>query len=103
MPARVRAFAGLAGAAVEAWHMKTELGREPGPDAETVGVEVEDFIDKLGLSRRLHMSPRTVDAWMRRGLLPYYKLGRLVRFKWSEVEPLLTKCHVCRERIKAGF
>ena len=65
---------------------------------------VETFIDKQEVSKRLRMRPRTVDAWMRRGLLPYYKLGRVVRFKWSEVEVHLSKrCRVCRELTKAGL
>jgi excisionase family DNA binding protein len=49
-------------------------------------VEVEGFIDKREVSRRLRTSMRTVDEWMRLGLLPYYKLGSSVRFKWSEIE-----------------
>jgi len=84
--------------------MKTDLGSESGSGAEAVSGAVEDFIDKLEVSRRLRMRPRTVDAWMRRGLLPYYKLGRVVRFKWSEVDAHLVKqCHVCREVTKAGL
>ena len=43
------------------------------------------------------MRPRTIDDWMKRGLLPYYKVGRSVRFKWSEVEAhLAADCRVCR-------
>ena len=46
----------------------------------------EPFIDKAEVGKRLGMRPRTIDDWMERGLLPFYKLGRSVRFKWSEVE-----------------
>jgi excisionase family DNA binding protein len=45
------------------------------------------------------MRPRTVDDWMKRGLLPYYKVGHAVRFKWSEVEAHLAQ--TCRV-VKAG-
>ncbi|HNW08038.1 MAG TPA: hypothetical protein PK202_14260 [Verrucomicrobiota bacterium] len=65
---------------------------------------VEEYIDKREVGKRLRMQPRTVDAWMRRGLLPYYKLGRVVRFKWSEVECHLSeRCRVVRELTKAGL
>ena len=58
---------------------------------------VEGFIDKVEVAKRLDKKLRTVDNWMRRGLLPYYKIGRSVSFKWSEVETHLGQnCRVCR-------
>ena len=60
----------------------------------------EPFIDKAEVGRRLGMRPRTVDDWMSRGLLPFYKLGRSVRFKWSEVEShLAANYRVCRRNL----
>ena len=47
---------------------------------------VEEFVNKSEVARRLRRQVRTVDNWMRRGILPYYKIGRSVSFKWSEVE-----------------
>lgn len=56
---------------------------------------VEEFIGKREAGRRLSLRPRTIDDWMKRGLLPYYKVGRSVRFKWSEVEQHLGRnCRV---------
>lgn len=84
--------------------MTAELGSVHLADAGVAGGAVEDFIDKAELCRRLKARPRTVDAWMQRGLLPYYKLGRAVRFRWSEVQSHLEeRCHVCREFTKAGL
>ncbi len=62
------------------------------------GQPVEGFINKVELARRLGKKLRTVDNWMRRGLLPYYKIGgRSVSFRWNEVvEHLKETCHVCR-------
>ena len=55
----------------------------------------EPFIEKPEVGKRLGMRPRTIDDWMKRGLLPYYKVGRSVRFKWSEVEAhLAANCRV---------
>ncbi len=57
---------------------------------------VEEFINKAEVARRLKKQIRTIDNWMKRGILPYYKIGRSVVFKWSEVEAALArKCRVC--------
>ncbi|MHB8521872.1 MAG: helix-turn-helix transcriptional regulator [Limisphaerales bacterium] len=58
----------------------------------------EGFIDKGELARRLNKSVRTVDNWMRQGLLPYYKIGgKSVSFRWSEVvEHLRERCQIRR-------
>lgn len=58
---------------------------------------VEEFINKNEVARRLGKTLRTVDNWMQRGLLPYFKIGRSVSFKWSDVEKHLAQtCRVCR-------
>ena len=57
----------------------------------------EGFIGKTEVAQRLNKTLRTVDNWMQRGLLPYYKIGRSVVFKWSDVESHLTQtCRVSR-------
>jgi excisionase family DNA binding protein len=45
----------------------------------------EILLDKPGIARRLNKSVRTVDAWMKRGRLPYIKVGRSVLFRWGTV------------------
>jgi excisionase family DNA binding protein len=55
------------------------------PDAKPTTIE-EGFITKPEVAKRLRKTLRTVDNWMNRGLLPYYKIGRSVCFRWSEVE-----------------
>jgi excisionase family DNA binding protein len=57
----------------------------------------DGFIGKTEVARRLNKTLRTVDNWMKRGLLPYYKIGRSVSFKWSDVEThLKASCRVSR-------
>jgi hypothetical protein len=46
----------------------------------------EGFIGKAELARRLGKTTRTVDAWMKRGILPFFKPDRSVLFRWSDVE-----------------
>ena len=45
----------------------------------------EILVDKREAARRLNKSVRTVDAWMKRGRLPYFKVGRSVLFRWSVI------------------
>ena len=46
----------------------------------------EGYIDKRECARRLGRTPRSVDTYMALGMVPFYKLGRTVAFKWSEVD-----------------
>ena len=57
----------------------------------------EPFITKVVVAERIDVKVRTVSRLMRRGVLRYYKLGELVRFKWSEVESDM------REHFQVGF
>ncbi len=62
--------------------MTANTGQENDPQHEA-------YISKSELGRRLNKQERTITYWMQRGWLPYYKIGRTVRFKWSEVEASL--------------
>jgi len=37
------------------------------------------------LAPKLRRSPRTIQAWMRQGKVPYLKVGKSVLFRWSDV------------------
>ncbi len=63
-----------------------EAGEKQVEPTGSIDPAVEGFIDKPEVGRRLRAGLRTVEEWMRLGLLPYYKIGNSVRFKWSEVE-----------------
>jgi len=51
--------------------------------------EIERATDGLDTKRevaaRLRRSTRTVDDWMRKGKLPYLKIGKTVLFRWQDV------------------
>jgi len=59
-----------------------------GPEQAAVAVAPgpEGYIDKRELAKRLGRTPRSVDTYMALGMVPFYKLGRTVAFKWSEVD-----------------
>ena len=50
----------------------------------------ECFISKTEVATRLGMTARTIEHWMRRGIIPYLKIGKgrraTVLFKWADIE-----------------
>ncbi len=71
-------------------------GRETGDGKRPPTEPFEPFITKLAVAERLQVEIRTVSRLMCRGVLRYYKVGPMVRFKWSEVESDLREhFHVC--------
>ena len=80
-------------------HLSPALTPSQTDHSEPSGNEImpEGFIGKKEVARRLNKGIRTVDYWMERGILPYYKIGRSVEFKWSEIEAHLAQtCRVAR-------
>lgn len=70
----------------------------PGDTSQTAAqLAVEPFIDKHEVALRLGRTTRTVDNLMRRGFVPYYKVGFRVQFRWSEIQSHLAQtCRICR-------
>ena len=60
-------------------------------------IGVEPYINKRQVARRMGRTVRSVNNLMRRGMIPYYKLGHCVVFRWSEIQSHLAKtCRVVR-------
>lgn len=45
----------------------------------------DEILEKSEAADRLKISTRTLDEWMRRGRVPFLKIGKTVRFRWNEV------------------
>jgi len=45
----------------------------------------DELLKKRQLAARLQQSTRTTDDWMRKGKLPYLKIGKTVLFRWQDV------------------
>ena len=59
---------------------------EPQDTTPMTRQEFEGYIDKRELARRIGKTVRTVDTWMAKGWIPFYKVGRTVCFRYSEVD-----------------
>lgn len=62
---------------------------------------MNDIISVASLSQRLDCSPKTIRDWLYRQRktasvdpLPHYRIGGLVRFRWSEVEAWILRRRV---------
>lgn len=48
------------------------------------------FISKTDVAVRLGKTPRTIEHWMRQGVIPHIKIGKgrraTVLFKWADIE-----------------
>jgi len=45
----------------------------------------DEILEKPETARRLKISTRTLDQWMRDGRVPFLKIGKTVRFRWTDV------------------
>ena len=55
-------------------------------DTEQVINRVTDgLLDKREVAARLRISPRTLDSWLRKKRIPFFKIGTTVRFRMSDV------------------
>jgi hypothetical protein len=62
---------------------------QPAPEPE--------YLTKLQVAEKLRRNVRTVENYMRRGILPYYKLGHTVQFRWCDIQKHLeTHFKVCQ-------
>lgn len=50
---------------------------------------MEDLLTAAQVGKKLSIKTRTIYEWVRCGLIPHVKLGRLVRFRQDEVEKWL--------------
>lgn len=61
----------------------------------------ERLLTKSEVADRCQKTTRTVENWMDQGLLPYYKVGGSVLFKWDDVLAHLDRtCRVVRSNGK---
>ena len=52
------------------------------------------LLRKRELAQQLAISKRTLDVWMQKGRILFLKVGRSVRFRWSDVLEKLSEYRV---------
>lgn len=61
---------------------------------------LSDYEDGLFTPKELSKLLKVSKPWpyimVKRGLLPYYKMGKVIRFKWSDIEAFLERSRVER-------
>lgn len=50
---------------------------------------VNNYLSVAQLSTKLDIKPRTIRAWIFKRQIPYVKIGKLVRFKDTDIEHFL--------------
>lgn len=54
----------------------------------------DELLTKRELAAKLKVSVRTLDDWMRRGRIVYLKIGKTVRYRYSDVLEKLSTLRV---------
>jgi hypothetical protein len=62
--------------------------------AASSGSEEPELLTKIQIAQRLQKTTRCVDSWMKRGYLPYFKVGRSVLFRWADVVESLNRYRI---------
>ena len=58
----------------------------PQPQTTVEAATYDPVLTKRQLAAHLQVSLRTIDNWYQKGHLPHYKIGRMVRFRLSDIQ-----------------
>ena len=47
--------------------------------------QADELLEKSQVAARLRVSRRTIDTWMQQRRIPYFKIGKTVRFRWGDI------------------
>lgn len=62
----------------------TTTGHEPAnPESE--------YLTKIEVAQLFKLTTRCIDSWIALGRLPYYKIGRTIRFRRSDIREYLDR------------
>ncbi len=60
-------------------------------ESQSKASRTEEWLTRREVAARLKKTSRTIDSYIRRGLLPAIKIGRSILLRWSDVEKHLIK------------
>jgi hypothetical protein len=68
---------------------------------DQISSQVQALIDRDQLAAAIHVSRRTIDQWRADGVVPYIKVGAVVRFDLADVLAVLReRFRVCAKKAK---
>ncbi len=50
-----------------------------------------EYLTKIEVAQLFQLSTRTIDSWIAQGRLPYYRIGRTIRFRRSDIREYLDR------------
>lgn len=65
-------------------HQIKRRRRKPDPNVETA------YVGKAAAAAYLDVGVRTLESWMADGVVAYYRIGNVVRFKLSELDEVMS-------------
>ena len=73
------------------------------PGWATGGAGPEPFLTKEEVAPLLRVQVRTLELWMDRGVVPFFKSNVAVRFRWTVIQQHWDAHYlVCRRRVPIG-
>lgn len=54
---------------------------------------IDPILTKKQVAEPFHASIRTINTWMDKGYLPYWRIGKCIRFRLSDVQKRLDERH----------
>lgn len=69
--------------------IRDEIAKQISPLILNTNKEQEEYLTRKEIKERLGVSLPTIHAWTKEGKLKGYRIGRLIRYKKSEIESFL--------------
>jgi excisionase family DNA binding protein len=79
-------------------NVPTAHGQPPSADVNERPADSYGLVTKPDVAKYLKVTVRTVDAWMKKGIIPYKKLARSVRFDLERVKAHIEEFHTVSRR-----
>ena len=73
--------------------------QESTQEAKNVYTPVQGYLTKDDVAKMLGVTRRALEGWMAKGIVPYFKLGKLVRFHEPDIHAHLRKFRVERSTV----
>ncbi len=82
---------------IRAWSL-TEWNPQPCCEAKNT---MKESLTKREVADLNRVSVRTIEGWMKRGYLPYFKIGGVVRFPVAQLESAMNRFLINRRTCRA--